>query len=245
VTLGESITTLTGTNASLTGNVNTLTDQNTTLNTDIKSIYDGTTYNSLGFNWFGFDEEGYDKDHLDIAGNYDPEARTDVDELVSSDKLGEIAPITKGLPAINTGENESTGDGFFYNRGTGVHDDNFWVGGSHIASDVNTPDYNPSIAGFNFDEDAPKMVGNATSPRYNADPYATLGTNTDAFQVDNISRYQPTKTATTPTATSNFSGTTFNAGNSGGRYNIDATKAATAGVKAEQRNGQFDFDEAI
>ena len=222
-----------------------LATQNDELSAELTNVKTGNYYGSAGFNILGYDIRGYDRDHLDTAGNYDPEARTDVDELVSSDKLGEIAPITKGLPAINTGENESTGDGFFYNRGTGVHNDQFWVGGSHIASDVNTPDYNPSVSGFNFNEDAPEMIANTTSPRYNADPYATLGTNTDAFKVDKISRYQPTKTATTPTATSNFSGTTFNAGNSAGRYNIDATKAATAGVKAEQRNGQFDFDEAI
>ena len=211
------------------------------LGNQVTGLIGGTAYGNDGYNIYGFDERGYDKDGYDKDGKYDPDRKTTADDLADIDNIN----ITDTLPPINPSENESLDDGFFYNRGTGVHDDKFWVGGSHIASNVNTPDYNPSIQGFNFEEDAPKMVGNALSPRYNADPYATLGTNTDAFQVDKISRYQPTKTATTPTATSNFSGTTFNAGNSAGRYNIDATKAATAGVKAEQRNGQFEFDEAI
>jgi hypothetical protein len=110
------------------------------------------------------------------------------------------------------------------------------VGGSHLASNVNRPDYNPSVSGFNFEADAPKLIGNAVSPRYNADPYTTLDPNKDSYDAGLTSRYSPTVSAATP------KGTTFNAGINSGRYTIDPTKAATAGKKAD---GTFNFDEAI
>jgi len=210
------------------------------LDSRLTGLTGGTTYGDGGFNIYGFDARGYDRDGYDKDGKYDPDKKTTVEDFADVSDID----IGASLPTINTGEDQSIDDSLFYNRGTGIHDDKYWVGGSNIANIANTPTYNPSIQGFNFEEDAPKLIGNVTSPRYSADPYATLDTNTDAFDVGITSRYNPTVSSATPTAPSNFI-TTANANNNAKRYTIDATKAATAGLEAEQRNGQFNFDEAI
>jgi hypothetical protein len=210
------------------------------LDSRLTGLTGGTTYGDGGFNIYGFDARGYDKDGYDKDGKYDPDKKTTVEDFADVSDID----IGASLPTINTGEDQSIDDSLFYNRGTGIHDDKYWVGGSNIANVANTPTYNPSIQGFNFEEDAPNLIGNVTSPRYSADPYKTLGTDTDAFDVGITSRYNPTVSSATPTAPSNFI-TTANANNNAKRYTIDATKAATAGLEAEQRNGQFNFDEAI